>query len=121
MTGITTGFTFGSGGFSKGSIGSFTNFIECSGCGNGASNPLPGPLVFTVNRTGGLSVNDFIDNAAGFYFASDIYGGGTGNTGNVAALGSPVQVSTVTPEPGTFGILGAALVGLGILGKRRRK
>jgi hypothetical protein len=58
ITDITTGFTQ-SGSYSKGSIGSFAYSIDCSGCGNGGSNPLPGPLVFTVNHSSGLLASDF--------------------------------------------------------------
>jgi hypothetical protein len=39
----------------------------------------------------------------------------------LTSFGNTLNQSAQTPEPGTFGMLSAALVGLGVLAKRRKK
>lgn len=90
----------------------FDEAIHCSACGSGASSPQAGPLIFTVTASGGVTTADFTANGNGFFFASDVIGTSSGNTGDVAASG-PAAISTV-PEPDT-GLLFAA-VGLGLFG-----
>jgi hypothetical protein len=103
-------------------VGFFGNFgygIECTTCGNGGSGPKPGPLEFDAINLGGLSINDFVGNAGGYFFASDIINlniTSTPPTGNVGADGPdrpPVA------EPGTLALLGTALTGL-VLRRRAR-
>lgn len=105
-------------------FGYFDLSIDCSGCGNGGSSPLPGPLAFTVSRSTGLTISDFItsadhnNGAAGatdYYFASDIMGT-TGKTGDVAAVG-PAEM--VTPEP-SYQILLVGLLGFVFWLRRKR-
>jgi PEP-CTERM motif-containing protein len=101
-------------------VGSFGNFlygILCSGCGNGASGPLPGPLTFTAADGGTLSVTDFVANAGGWYFAADLVnlnavGAPTGNVG----AGAP---STSVPEPTMLALFGTGLLVLAV-GRRRK-
>src|SRR5258706_2394985 len=93
ITNLTNGFVVTGGPVHAGTFGWFDYSVDCGGeqpghCGKGGSAPLPGPLSFTVGTLGALSPHDFIGNAGGFYFASDIIGpsGATGNVA-VAALG----------------------------------
>jgi hypothetical protein len=87
-------------------FGTFGYALSCTGCGPGASNPLPGPLVVDVSRASGLAPSDFIANSGGFFFADDIISGTTGQTGAVATHGL-----TTVPEPNFYAILVLVLVG----------
>lgn len=111
ISGITTGFTY-TGSSSASGLGNFGYAIACSGCGPGASSPLPGPLVFQVSvASGSLSITNFIANSGGFVFASDIKGT-SGNTGEVA---------TRAPEPASMTLLGVGLFGIGLIRRRRQR
>lgn len=93
--------------------GTFTNVIDCPGCGPGASNAYPGPLDFTVTASG-LSLSNFVTNVGGYFFSADVIGP-SGGTGNVAS-----KVISPVPEPETYAML---LAGLGLIGfvARRKK
>jgi len=103
-------FTVGGSGTNT-PYGSFTNVIDCPGCGPGASNAYPGPLDFTVTAIGGIGLNNFIANTGGYYFSADVIGP-SGGTGNIAS-----NVMSPVPEPQTYAML---LVGLGLIGLSAR-
>jgi hypothetical protein len=122
VTGLTTGFSFTS--FSAGSIhadgsGTWDYDVTCAGgaCGSGGSSPAPGPLSFTIDN---VTIADFIQNANGNFFASDLCigisrSGGCGVTGDVSATAdAPVPV----PEPATIALVGAGLFGVWAFGRR---
>jgi len=103
-----------------GFFGDFNRGIVCnvpSGCGNGGSNPNPGPLVFDAANAGGLLLTDFVTNSGGYYFASDIINTNTKSrpTGNVGA-----NRSTATPEPVSMALPGSALLGFGLARGRQK-
>ena len=122
---ITIGFLtsgFGVTGATSASIfGNFEYSVSCAGisCGPGASVTNPGPLSFTVTDAGGVNVSDFIGNAGGFFFASDILGV-NGNTGNVAAgPGTTPPPPATTPEPSSLLLFGTGLAAAAGLARRR--
>lgn len=87
-------------------LGSFTQGISCTGCGNGASNVpyTPQTLSFTVD---GATLSSFMANQQGNYFASDIADYNPTDkqviaTGNVGAAGS----TPVVPEPASLLLFG---------------
>lgn len=136
-------FSVGSGSTSASTFGRFTNYVWCSGCGRGGSNPVLGSLEFTVSaQHGTLTLADFLANADNAYFASDIgiaKDGKVTATGNVAALGTtstqavtqtvspsvPVIVTatslagTAVPEPAGLSLLASGVLGLLVLRRRR--
>ena len=115
ISNITSGFSVGPAPDTASTFGSFDYSVTCSGCGNGGSSPLPGPLSFDVTVASGLLISNFSANSGGNFFASDIISGTTGKTGNVAAMNAP----TATPEPVSFSLFGAGLLTLGLFRRRR--
>jgi hypothetical protein len=114
---ITAGFSVGPAPDSASTFGIFLASITCTLCQGGNGGNPTGPLSFTVTSAGGVSVADFIANAGGFFFAADILGSNA-NSGNVAAIGSGVVITEAIPEPVSLSLVGAGLIGLGILGRR---
>ena len=119
FSGVTSGFAPNANPETAGSLhmdgtGYFQYGVQCTACGSGGSNPQTGPLNFTVTATG-LTVASFIQNATGQFFAVDLISATTGKTGGVDA-----SVVSSVPLPPAALLFGTALVGLGILGRRRR-
>lgn len=99
-------------------FGNFQYGIDYTG--SGTSPPTFTSFSFSTNDGTTLTVQDFVANAAGFFFVSDIgipkVGGGF-NTQNVASNGTnPPPI----PEPLSISLLGAGLAAVGTLKRRRQ-
>src|SRR5262249_47989990 len=122
-------FTAGATNAGVSGLGTFNYEIACtSNCSSGASGGGEGTylsFLVTANSGASLSVNDFIANAGGFYFASDIIGP-SGKTGEVASNQAPTTTtgggsgggSGSVPEPASLTIMGAGLAALGAARRR---
>jgi hypothetical protein len=119
ITNPTIGFVVGPAPDTASTFGTFLQSVRCTSCtGGGAGNPT-GPLSFNVGSATGVTTANFIANAGGFFFASDIVGN-NGNTGNVAAQGGGGSVSGGAPEPMSMFLMGGGLLGVGLVGKLRK-
>ena len=115
---VSTGFVAGNAGATASAFGSFQDYVTCSACTGG--NGPTGPLTFDVSTLTGITVADFIANAGGWYFASDILGN-NGKTGNVGSAGSGSSGGGgQLPEPATIflSLSGLGLFGIGAIRKR---
>ena len=116
VDGITPGFAIGPAPDSASAFGAFLESVTCTACKGGQVGNPAGPLTFTVTSATGVTISNFIVNDGGFFFAADIVGN-NGNTGNVAA-NDPSVISSA-PEPVSLCLVGAGLIGLGLLRRRR--
>jgi hypothetical protein len=77
------------------------------------------PFISSITQPGSLALAQAIASGTSI---SDIWSGGTGSISTVAfdyQWQINYTTTSTTPEPGTLGVLGAALVGLGFLRPRR--
>jgi hypothetical protein len=116
---LTAGFSVGNAlagqTESRDGAGVYDYWIACSGCGNGGSSPIvTGPLSFTASALGLTPESFEVLNNKGYYIASDVL---AGNTGNVEAIGFTNVLPT--PEPGSFTLVLTGLICLLFVSRRR--
>jgi hypothetical protein len=100
-------------------FGSFEYAVLRNQQGGGAL-PLVTNLSFSIDAVANLTVADLQQTNFGggsTFFVVDVISGVTGNTGLVDA-GTP---STNVPEPASLALLGGALLGLGLVRRRRNR
>jgi hypothetical protein len=122
ITALTAGFAIGPAPDSASTFGPFLESVTCSTCTGGQSTNPAGPLSFNVSSTAGVTTASFVGNNyhnGDYFFASDIVGN-NGKTGNVAALGGGTITGGSVPEPLSMFLMGAGLLGIGVLRKFRR-
>jgi hypothetical protein len=109
----------GSGPFSNSPFGTFTSAIQAD-CTQGNCGPTLGSsFSFNVLNFAGLNPATGLFNGLAILFAVDISRAGCSGDGCTGVVGAP-QVSQV-PLPAAAVLFGSALVGLGVLGRRRKK
>jgi hypothetical protein len=111
-------FSLDTAGGSATPYGTYNTALDYSG-GNGSAGGYFGDLKFTLSRTTGIDLTNFISNGTAF-FAADLSNGS--NTGSQAwtQIAAPT-VGVPVPEPFTFSLFGAGLLGAGALRRRQRK
>jgi hypothetical protein len=107
-------FSLNTAGGSNTPYGDYGVAIDSS-AGNGSANGYFGDLLFTLTRVGGLSTDDFIANAAGWYFSADLSNGT--NTG--AQAWTRTSTTQEVPEPLTLSLFMAGLAGVTVMRRRR--
>ena len=72
----------------------------------------------------GLTINSLTPSQNGSpdaYFVADIYSSLTGNTGPVDASVPNLNTQTSVPEPNSLAVFGSALLGFGVIRRRRKR
>ena len=101
------------GAFNGDGTGNFIFGIACTSCGNGNLG-ITSNIIFSIANATIADVTGA--NNLGNIFVADVFSGQTGNTGPVDVSGTPSQI----PLPPAALLFGTALVGMAVLGRRRR-
>jgi hypothetical protein len=107
-------FTVTYGTPSNSPFGSFTDGMECAGCGPGSTHKNAGPLIFTI---AGVTTGDFKENSSNYYFAADI-SDLNGHTGAVGSNSFVMQPGV--PEPSSWAMIILGFAGIGFVAYRRK-
>ena len=99
-------------------FGDFEYAIVCNVCQGGQTSNPGGTVSWDVVLTG-ITISSFVANDSGYFFATDVLGPATGNTGDVGAKGPDTPPALVTPEPTSLLLLGSGLL-LGVKRFRRK-
>ena len=116
VTPVSSTYFIVGGPLAQSGFGSFTNTIQCGTNCQGGNNSTS-PNDYLALFVSGVTVQNFVANAAGFFFTADLYG--PNPTGGSVTFPVGSRGPSSVPEPGTLALLGLGLMGVGLA--RRRK
>ena len=104
-------FSLNTGGGDNTPFGTFGVALDSS-AGNGSGNAYYGDLLFTLSRTTGLTIADFVANADGYFFSADLTDGDS--------TGAQAWKVSQVPVPAALPLFLTALAALGLIARRKR-
>jgi hypothetical protein len=109
-----------SGPFSASPFGSFLDQVDCVSCSGSKKTNTDGPLQFTLTSATGVQLSDFVANAGGYYFSSEVLCP-DGQTGDIAANTFSITTVSPVPEPSSLMLMGTGILFVAAMFRRRQQ